>query len=160
MTDSDRERQDRAPEGQGSAPSGPGAGVTASPAGAPAAPEQPAAAAAGAPGSAPAAEASGGSEIRGKVIEALQTVFDPEIPVNIHDLGLIYAVEVDAAGVVSIRMTLTSPACPSAEMLPPLVESRARAVSGVTDVKLDLVWEPPWNPSMMSEAAKLQLNMY
>ena len=108
---------------------------------------------------APAAPAAA-EEIRQRVIEVAQTVFDPEIPVNIYDLGLIYSVEVDAGGVVVIKMTLTSPSCPSAEMLPPLVESRARSVPGVTDVRLDLVWDPPWNPSMMSEVAKIQLNMF
>jgi metal-sulfur cluster biosynthetic enzyme len=80
--------------------------------------------------------------------------------VNIYDLGLIYSVDVDVGGVVVIKMTLTSPSCPSAEMLPPLLESRARSVPGVADVRLELVWEPPWNPSMMSEVAKIQLNMF
>jgi FeS assembly SUF system protein len=112
-------------------------------------------AAAAAPAPSAAAE-----EIRRRVIEMAQTVFDPEIPVNIYDLGLVYSVDVDAAGVVTIQMTLTSPSCPSAEMLPPLVESRARSVPGVTDVRLELVWDPPWNPSMMSEVAKIQLNMF
>jgi len=98
--------------------------------------------------------------IRERIIEVLQTIFDPEIPVNIYELGLIYSIELDPAGVAAIRMTLTSPSCPSAEMLPPLVESRARGVPGVTDVRLDLVWDPPWTPAMMSEAAKLQLNMF
>ncbi len=101
----------------------------------------------------------GASQIRERVIEQLRTVFDPEIPVNIYELGLIYEVTVDEAGLVSIRMTLTSPMCPAAEQLPPEVESKARGVAGVSDVKLDLVWEPPWNPGMMSEAAKLDLGM-
>jgi len=95
-----------------------------------------------------------------EVVAAMKTVYDPEIPVDIYELGLIYSIDLDAESKASIRMTLTSPACPSAEMLPPLVETRARTVPGVTDVKLDLVWEPPWNPGMMSEAAKLQLNMF
>jgi len=130
-----------------------------------AAPSAPAATAPGSAGGATSAApaAAGGQPqdaVRQQVIEVIQTVFDPEIPVNIYDLGLIYSVDVDPAGVVSIRMTLTSPSCPSAEMLPPLVESRSRTVQGVTDVRLDLVWEPPWTPAMMSEAAKLQLNIY
>jgi FeS assembly SUF system protein len=101
----------------------------------------------------------GAAAIRERVIEQLRTVFDPEIPVNIYELGLIYEVTVDDAGLVSIRMTLTSPMCPAAEQLPPEVESKARGVAGVKDVKLDLVWEPAWNPSMMSEAARLDLGM-
>jgi FeS assembly SUF system protein len=103
--------------------------------------------------------AAGADSIRERVIEQLRTVFDPEIPVNIYELGLIYEVAVDGAGMVAIRMTLTSPMCPAAEQLPPEVESKARGVAGVADVKLDLVWDPPWNPSMMSEAARLDLGM-
>jgi FeS assembly SUF system protein len=98
--------------------------------------------------------------IRQRVIEELQTVYDPEIPVNIYELGLIYDVEVDDDGATRIRMTLTTPMCPAAEELPPEVETKARAVEGVTSVQLDLVWDPPWNPSMMSEAAKLELGMF
>ena len=97
--------------------------------------------------------------IRQRVIEQLQTVYDPEIPVNIYELGLIYDVEVDDDGATRIRMTLTSPMCPAAEELPPEVETKARSVEGVISVQLDLVWDPPWNPSMMSEAAKLELGM-
>jgi FeS assembly SUF system protein len=97
--------------------------------------------------------------IRDQVIEQLRNVYDPEIPVNIYELGLIYAVDVDAAGKVSIRMTLTSPMCPAAEMLPPEVETRARGVAGVTDVALELVWDPPWSPDKMSESARLELGM-
>ncbi len=78
---------------------------------------------------------------------------------NIYELGLIYAVVVDSAGAATIRMTLTTPMCPAAEVLPPEVESKARGVEGVTSVKLDLVWDPPWTPDMMSEAAKLDLGM-
>ncbi|MCP5059880.1 MAG: DUF59 domain-containing protein [bacterium] len=89
----------------------------------------------------------------------IHTVYDPEIPVDIYELGLIYEVESDDSGEVRIVMTLTSPMCPVAETLPPEVEAKARAVEGVTDVMLDLVWEPPWSPSMMSEAAKLELGM-
>ena len=98
--------------------------------------------------------------IRQRVIEELQTVYDPEIPVNIYELGLIYDVEVDDDGAARIRMTLTTPMCPAAEELPPEVETKARTVEGVTSVQLDLVWDPPWNPGMMSEAAKLELGMF
>ena len=97
--------------------------------------------------------------IRERVIEELHTVYDPEIPVDIYELGLVYEVKVDDAGKVGIRMTLTSPMCPAAEQLPPEVESKARGVPGVTDVALELVWDPPWSPERMSEAAKLELGM-
>lgn len=93
------------------------------------------------------------------IVQQLKTVFDPEIPVDIYELGLIYKVALDEQGAVKIRMTLTSPMCPAAEELPPEVESKAREVDGVTSVELDLVWDPPWNPGMMSEAAKLELGM-
>lgn len=99
------------------------------------------------------------SGIREEVVVALQTVYDPEIPVNIYELGLIYDLHVDASGEVHIRMTLTSPSCPAAEAIPPEIESKVRCVAGVTEVKLELVWEPPWTPDRMSEAAKLQLGM-
>lgn len=95
--------------------------------------------------------------LRDRVIEQIQTCYDPEIPVNIWELGLIYDVEVGEGGEVHVRMTLTSPMCPVAEILPPEVEAKIRHVEGVSDVKLELVWEPPWNPEMMSEAAKLEL---
>lgn len=94
-----------------------------------------------------------------RIVEQLKTVFDPEIPVDIYELGLVYKVSVDEAGAATIRMTLTSPMCPAAEELPPEVESKARSVEGVTAVTLDLVWDPPWSPAMMSEAAKLELGM-
>ncbi len=94
-----------------------------------------------------------------QVVVALKSVYDPEIPVDIYELGLIYNVKIDESGATSIRMTLTSPMCPAAEELPPEVESKARGVSGVTSVTLDLVWDPPWSPEMMSEAAKLELGM-
>lgn len=98
-------------------------------------------------------------EIKQRVVEMIHTVYDPEIPVDIYELGLIYEVESDEAGEVRIVMTLTSPMCPVAETLPPEVEAKVRAVEGVTDVMLDLVWEPAWSPSMMSDAAKLELGM-
>lgn len=97
--------------------------------------------------------------IEAQVIEALRTCFDPEIPVNIYELGLIYDVKVDPSGEVGVRMSLTSPNCPSAAELPVEVETKVRSVPGVTAAKVDVVWDPPWDPSRMSEAAKLQLGM-
>jgi FeS assembly SUF system protein len=94
-----------------------------------------------------------------QVLDALRTCYDPEIPVNIYELGLVYEVNVDDAGLVSIKMTLTSPHCPAVQSLPVEIENKVRAVAGVADVKLDLVWDPPWDPSKMSEAARLQLGM-
>ena len=98
-------------------------------------------------------------QIRERVIAALKTVYDPEIPVNIFELGLVYDVAIDDAGDARIRMTLTTPMCPVAEELPIEVESKARAVDGVTSARVDLVWDPPWTMEMMSEAAKLELGM-
>ncbi len=97
--------------------------------------------------------------IESEVLEALRTCFDPEIPVNIYELGLIYNVNVGEGGAVTITMTLTSPHCPAAQSMPAEIEEKVKAVSGVTDVKIDLVWDPPWDPSKMSEAARLQLGM-
>ncbi|MDJ0851335.1 MAG: SUF system Fe-S cluster assembly protein [Myxococcota bacterium] len=97
--------------------------------------------------------------IREQIIQELHTVYDPEIPVDIYELGLIYEVGVEDGGSVKIQMTLTSPMCPAAEMLPGEVETKARGVDGVTSVELDLVWDPPWSPERMSEAAKLELGM-
>ncbi len=97
--------------------------------------------------------------LEAQVIETLRTCYDPEIPVDVYELGLIYDVDVNAAGKVDIRMTLTSPACPVAGTLPPEIESRVRAVEGVTEANVEVVWDPPWTPERMSEAAKLQLNM-
>ncbi len=98
-------------------------------------------------------------EITEKVIGVLKTCYDPEIPVNIYDLGLIYGVDVTPEGAVNIRMTLTSPGCPVAGSLPPEVETKVRNVSGVAASKVNVVWEPPWTINMMSEAAKLQLGI-
>jgi FeS assembly SUF system protein len=97
--------------------------------------------------------------IREDVIGLLRTVFDPEIPVNVYELGLVYEINVTPPGDVHIRMTLTSPACPVAGSLPPEVETKVASVSGVTSVKVELVWDPPWSPDKMSEAARLQLNV-
>lgn len=91
---------------------------------------------------------------------ALKTVFDPEIPVDIWELGLIYDVFVTAAGVAAIRMTLTAPACPAAQILPGQVRDAARTVEGITDAKVDVVWEPGWTKDRMSEVAQLQLGMW
>ncbi len=100
------------------------------------------------------------AEIRPQVLEALGTVFDPEIPVNIRDMGLIYDVLVDKDGRVGIRMTLTAPACPAAQSLPLEVREKAAAVPGVTEAKVEIVWEPQWTKERMSEAAKLQLGLW
>ena len=97
--------------------------------------------------------------IEAEVIEALRSCFDPEIPVNIYEMGLIYEVKVDEAGAVAIQMTLTSPSCPAAQSIPAEVEQKVRAIDGVTAVQIDLVWEPPWDQNKMSEAARLQLGM-
>jgi FeS assembly SUF system protein len=97
--------------------------------------------------------------IEKQVIEALRTCYDPEIPVNIYELGLIYEVKVASNGVVNVRMTLTSPACPSAQELPIEAEAKVRTVPDVTDAKVEVVFDPPWDSSMMSEAAKLQLGL-
>ena len=98
-------------------------------------------------------------ELRQRIIEQLHTVYDPEIPVDIYELGLVYDVSVDEAGKASIRMTLTSPMCPAAEALPPEVEAKARSVPGITAAAVEVVWEPPWSPERMSEAARLELGM-
>jgi FeS assembly SUF system protein len=97
--------------------------------------------------------------IKAQVIEVLQTCFDPEIPVNIYELGLIYEVAVGETGMVDVKMTLTSPHCPAAQSLPPEVQNKVKTVPGVTDAKVVVVWEPTWTPALMSEAAKLELGM-
>jgi FeS assembly SUF system protein len=94
------------------------------------------------------------------ILDAIRTVFDPEIPVNILELGLIYDVVVDATGVAGIRMTLTAPGCPAAQSLPVEVARKVKAVEGITEVKVDVVWDPPWTKDRMSDAAKLQLGMW
>lgn len=99
-------------------------------------------------------------DVESQIIETLQTIYDPEIPVNIYELGLVYDVNVAPDGHVAIRMTLTSPACPVAQSLPLEVESKVREVPGVTDVDLEVVWDPPWTPDKMSEAAKLELGFW
>ena len=99
------------------------------------------------------------SDIKNRVIEAVKKIFDPEIPVNIYELGLIYKIEVDEKNKINIDMTLTSPNCPVAESLPKEVKENIMKVEGVPDVNLNLVWEPPWDKDKMSEAAKLELNL-
>ena len=94
-----------------------------------------------------------------KVIDALKTVFDPDIPVNIYEMGLIYDVIVDTAGQVGVKMTLTAPNCPAAQSLPVEVRDKARTVEGVTDAKVEVVWDPPWTKDLMSDVAKLELGM-
>ncbi|MGE5468524.1 MAG: SUF system Fe-S cluster assembly protein [Ignavibacteria bacterium] len=98
-------------------------------------------------------------KLEARVIEALRGVFDPEIPVNIYDLGLIYELDVASDGYVAIRMTLTAPGCPVAQTFPGVVANAVRDVAGVTEVEVELVWDPPWSRERMSEAARLQLGM-
>lgn len=99
-------------------------------------------------------------ELKPAVVEALSTIYDPEIPVNIYELGLIYDIESDADGRVFVTMTLTSPACPSAQQLPAEAKFKTKAVPGVTEAHVDVVWEPTWTKDMMSETARLALGMF
>ena len=98
-------------------------------------------------------------DLKSKIIEVIKTCFDPEIPVDIYELGLIYKIDVDPAGSAVIKMTLTSPMCPVAGSLPVEVENKVAAIDGVTQAKVDLVWDPPWDPDRMTEAARLALGM-
>jgi FeS assembly SUF system protein len=98
-------------------------------------------------------------ELKKKVISEIKKIYDPEIPVNIFELGLIYNIDIDENNKVNIDMTLTSPNCPVAESLPTSVKNRVLRVDGVSEVDLQLVWDPPWNKEKMSEAAKLELNL-
>ncbi len=98
--------------------------------------------------------------LKPEIIKAISTVYDPEIPVNIWELGLIYDVFVDAHGVAAVRMTLTAPGCPVAQSLPVEVANKVKTVPGVTDAKVDIVWEPAWTKDRMSDVAKLQLGMW
>ncbi len=99
------------------------------------------------------------TDIRKKVIDEIKKIYDPEIPVNIYELGLIYKIDIDDKNMVKIDMTLTTPNCPVAESLPKQVKDNIMKVEGVSDVDLKLVWEPPWSKDKMSEAAKLELNL-
>ncbi len=98
--------------------------------------------------------------IENDVVEALRTVYDPEIPVNIYELGLIYDIAVSPAAFVDVKMTLTSPACPVAGSLPGEVEQKVLSVDGVNGAKVEVVWDPPWNPELMSEEARLELGFF
>jgi FeS assembly SUF system protein len=100
------------------------------------------------------------AELKPAIVDAIRTVYDPEIPVNIWELGLIYDVIVDAAGVAGVRMTLTAPGCPAAQSLPVEVAEKVKAVPGVSDAKVDVVWEPAWTKDRMSDVAKLELGMW
>lgn len=100
------------------------------------------------------------AELNNSVVEALKSVYDPEIPVNIYELGLIYSVNIDEVGKVDIEMTLTSPACPVAGSLPPEVEGKIRTIPGVKECVVKVVWDPPWGMHLMSEEAKLELNLF
>ena len=108
---------------------------------------------------APLAPGQPGGDLYEDVIAALKDIFDPEIPVNIYDLGLIYGVEVDADGDVVVNMTLTTPHCPVAESMPGEVELRVGAVPGVRDAEVNLVWDPAWDPAKMTDEARLELGM-
>jgi FeS assembly SUF system protein len=101
-----------------------------------------------------------GPDLKEKIEAALRTCFDPEIPVNIYELGLIYGIDVKPDGVVAIKMTLTSPACPAAGSLPPEVQAKVKAIPGVTDAKVDVVWDPPWDKERMSDVARLELGIF
>ena len=98
--------------------------------------------------------------LSGEIVAALKTVFDPEIPADIYELGLIYKVDVDDERVVKVEMTLTTPNCPSAAELPAMVENAVASVQGVREAKVDIVWDPPWDPSRMSDEARTVLNMW
>jgi FeS assembly SUF system protein len=108
----------------------------------------------------PTAEGTAPVDLEEKIVAALRTCYDPEIPVNIYEMGLIYDIAIQPAGTVDIRMTLTSPACPAAGSLPGDVQAKVRAIPGVSSVKVDIVWDPPWTPDRMSDAAKLQLGFF
>ena len=99
-------------------------------------------------------------DMESQVIETLRTIYDPEIPVDIYELGLIYNVDVLPDGNVNIKMTLTSPACPVAGTLPPEVEDKVRGIEGVHDCNVEIVWDPAWTPELMSESAKLELGFF
>jgi FeS assembly SUF system protein len=100
------------------------------------------------------------SDIENGIVEVLKTIFDPEIPVNIYELGLIYDIDIQENGAVQVKMTLTAPGCPVAGTLPGEVRDRVESVRGVTSADVEVVWDPTWNPSMMSEAARLELGMF
>jgi FeS assembly SUF system protein len=111
------------------------------------------------PGWAPTAEPVPPEELRPKLVQALRSVYDPEIPVSIYDLGLIYRLEVDARGAVSVDLTLTAPGCPVADMVLEEAHSKLQAVPGVASVQTRLVWDPPWDPELLSDAVRLELGL-
>jgi FeS assembly SUF system protein len=121
------------------------------------APLAPAADAAGSPSALPADELS---RLTDEVIAALKTVYDPEIPSDIYELGLVYRIDIADDRKVTVEMTLTTPNCPSAQELPTMVENAVASVPGVGEVKVDIVWDPPWDPSRMSDEARAVLNMW
>jgi len=104
-------------------------------------------------------QAAGEKTLHDQVVDVIKTCYDPEIPVNIHELGLIYGIDIGPANAVAIRMTLTSPACPAAGSLPGEVQRKVQEVPGVASVTVDVVWDPPWAPDRMTEAARLQLGL-
>ncbi len=108
----------------------------------------------------PDSGAPGAAAVEEHVVEALRTVYDPEIPVNIYELGLIYGLAIDSLGHATIQMTLTSPNCPVAGSLPGEVQQKVESVAGISGATVELVWDPAWNPSMMTEAARLELGMF
>lgn len=108
----------------------------------------------------PFVEGTTGSSLEAPVIEALRTVFDPEIPVSIYDLGLIYVIDIAENGDVYVGMTLTAPGCPVAGEIPVWVQEAVQPVEGVSKVEVEILWDPPWTPDHMSEAAKLDLGMF
>ena len=110
-------------------------------------------------GQAPAAEIPASGSLEDRVIAILRTCFDPELPVNVYELGLIYSLAVEDSGAVTVQMTLTSPGCPVADSLVREIRSKVEAVPGVTSARVDLVWDPPWDQSRMSEAARLELGL-
>jgi FeS assembly SUF system protein len=112
------------------------------------------------PGSNPGSSPAGAKPTEDALIAAVATVYDPEIPVNIYELGLIYTIDIQDDGRVKVEMTLTAPACPSAQELPVQVQEAIMSVPGVTDCEVETVWDPPWDPSRMTDEARLQLNMY
>lgn len=107
----------------------------------------------------PEKSAASTQQLREKIIEALKTCYDPEIPIDIWELGLIYDIDISSSNDVVITMTLTTPHCPAAETLPPDVENKASGVEGVASARIELTWEPAWTPQLMSEAARLELNL-
>lgn len=109
---------------------------------------------------APETEPDANEALRERVISALKSVYDPEIPVNIYDLGLIYSLDIDESGNVQVDMTLTAPGCPVAQTFPGTVENAVRAVDGVVDARVELVWDPPWTQERMTEEARLELGLF